>query len=131
VERRFACRVIRSVDDSFRYGREFYAKRLTAGSAFFDLEAIVKKRTACRDAGLATAIEAAGGVGRLARMLGLSQPTVSIWKRVPPHRVIEVERLTGLSRRVLRPDLFDVPEPVFSAGGNAESGRISGAPGNR
>ncbi len=78
----------------------------------------MKNTRKLRDAGLVTAIEAAGGVGCLARMLGLSQPTVSIWKRVPPHRVIEVERLTGLSRRVLRPDLFDVPEPAFSAGAN-------------
>lgn len=63
-----------------------------------------------RHPGLAAAIQVAGGVGRLAEMLGLSQPTISIWKRIPPHRVIEVERLTGISRRVLRPDLFDVPE---------------------
>ena len=28
-------------------------------------------------------------------------------------RVIEIEKLTGVSRRVLRPDLYDVPEPSF------------------
>ena len=64
-----------------------------------------------RDAGLQAAIAVVGGIGALARLLGLSQPSVSIWKRVPPHRVIQVEALTGLSRRILRPDLYDVPEP--------------------
>ena len=68
-------------------------------------------RNPSRDSGLRAAIAAAGGVGCLARALGLSQPTVTTWKRVPPHHVINIEALTGLSRRVLRPDLYDVPEP--------------------
>lgn len=70
-----------------------------------------------RDAGLATAIAHAGAVVALARLLGLSQPTVSCWKRVPPHRVIEIEASTGISRRILRPDLFDVPELALKASG--------------
>lgn len=68
-------------------------------------------RQASRDAALRHAITAAGGIGTLARALGLSQPTVSLWKRVPPHHVIKVEALTGISRRILRPDLYDAPEP--------------------
>ena len=72
-------------------------------------------RASNRDAGLTTAIARAGGVGALARLLGLSQPTVSCWKRVPPHRVIEIETSTGISRRILRPDLYDVPEPPLNA----------------
>ena len=68
-------------------------------------------RASRRDAGLHAAIAAAGSIGRLARLLGLAQPTVSCWRRVPPHRVIRIEALTGVSRRVLRPDLYDVPEP--------------------
>ena len=67
-------------------------------------------RTTTRDAGLRQAIAAAGSIGCLARALSLSQPTVSVWRRVPPHHVIAVEALTGVSRRVLRPDLYDVPE---------------------
>lgn len=70
-------------------------------------------RTTKRDAGLRAAIEKAGSICRLARLLGLSQPTVSIWRRVPSHRVIQIEALTGVSRRVLRPDLYDVPEPLL------------------
>ena len=65
-----------------------------------------------RDPGLRAAIAAAGSISKLARNLDLSQPTVSVWKRVPPHHVIGVEALTGISRRVLRPDLYDVPERI-------------------
>jgi TorA maturation chaperone TorD len=59
-----------------------------------------------RDPGLNQAIEAAGGVTELARRLGLAQPSVSNWARVPPERVISVESLTGVARVVLRPDLY-------------------------
>ena len=69
-------------------------------------------RTSTRDRGLLAAITHAGGISRLARSLGLTQPTVSVWKRVPAHHVIEVETLTGVSRRLLRHDLYDVPEEL-------------------
>lgn len=59
-----------------------------------------------RDPGLNEAIAAAGGVSELARKLGISQPSVSNWTRVPPERVISVESLTGINRVVLRPDLY-------------------------
>jgi len=64
-----------------------------------------------RDDGLQTALDRVGGVSALARLLSISQPTVSNWKRVPTARVFQIEAITGISRRVLRPDLFDVPEP--------------------
>jgi len=59
-----------------------------------------------RDRGVALAIQAAGGVGPLARKLGISQPSVSAWSRVPAERVAAVEAVTGVSRAELRPDLF-------------------------
>lgn len=59
-----------------------------------------------RDPGLNQAIEAAGGVGQLARKLGIAQPSVSNWSKVPAERVIAVEALTGVSRVQLRPDLY-------------------------
>jgi TorA maturation chaperone TorD len=59
-----------------------------------------------RDPGLDKAIEAAGGVRALARALGVSQPAVSAWKKVPPERVAAVEAATGVLRAELRPDLF-------------------------
>ena len=60
-----------------------------------------------RDEGLRLAIEAAGGVGALARGLGIKQPSVSSWARIPAERVIAVEQLTGVARGIqLRPDLY-------------------------
>jgi TorA maturation chaperone TorD len=63
-------------------------------------------RDTARDQGLERAIHATGGVGELARRLGIAQPSVSAWKRVPADRVAAVAQATGLSRDALRPDLF-------------------------
>src|SRR5262249_49686734 len=62
-----------------------------------------------RDHGLQEAIRAAGGIGELARRLGISQPSVSNWDRIPAERVLSVEQATGVTRAVLRPDLFGLP----------------------
>jgi TorA maturation chaperone TorD len=59
-----------------------------------------------RDPGLDHAITAAGGVGALARKIGIAQPSISNWSRVPAERVLTVEAVTGVSREVLRPDLY-------------------------
>jgi TorA maturation chaperone TorD len=59
-----------------------------------------------RETGLREAIRAAGGVQSLAQKIGISQPSVSNWTRVPAERVRAVEAVTGVSRTVLRPDLF-------------------------
>jgi TorA maturation chaperone TorD len=66
-----------------------------------------------RDNGLNEAIAAAGGVGALARKIGISQPSVSNWTRVPADRLAAVEAASGVARAVLRPDLFQ--EPAGSA----------------
>jgi TorA maturation chaperone TorD len=59
-----------------------------------------------RESGLREAIRAAGGVRALAQKIGISQPSVSNWTRVPAERVSAVEAVTGVSRAILRPDLF-------------------------
>ncbi len=59
-----------------------------------------------RDSGLETVIRAVGGIGALARALGISQPSVSTWQQIPAKRVLAVEAATGVSRAVLRPDLY-------------------------
>ncbi len=59
-----------------------------------------------RDPGLTEAIQAAGGVSELARRVGISQPSVSNWDKVPAERVTAVEAATGVARIRLRPDLF-------------------------
>jgi TorA maturation chaperone TorD len=62
-----------------------------------------------RDLGLEEAIRVAGGVGALARKIGIAQPSVSNWSRVPAERVVSVEAATGVSRALLRPDLYAEP----------------------
>lgn len=59
-----------------------------------------------RDSGLDRAIQMAGGVAELARKIGIRQPSVSNWNRVPAERVTAVEAVTGVSRVQLRPDLY-------------------------
>ena len=66
-----------------------------------------------RDAGLEQAIKAAGGVASLARAIGIAQPSVSAWSRIPADRVLAVESLTRVQRSVLRPDLYG-PDQVTS-----------------
>src|SRR4051795_433265 len=59
-----------------------------------------------RDRGLSEAIQAVGGVSELARRIGISQPSVSNWDKVPAERVLAVEAATGIARVRLRPDLY-------------------------
>ena len=59
-----------------------------------------------RDLGVEEAVRVAGGVGALARKIGISQPSISNWSRVPAERVLAVEAATGVSRASLRPDLY-------------------------
>lgn len=58
------------------------------------------------DSGLEEAIRAAGGITELARRIGISQPSVSNWDRVPAGRLLSVEAATGVPRAILRPDLY-------------------------
>jgi TorA maturation chaperone TorD/DNA-binding transcriptional regulator YdaS (Cro superfamily) len=76
-----------------------------------------------RDVGLERAIDAAGGVAQLARKIGIAQPSVSNWNRVPAQRVIAVEGATGVSRKVLRPDLYGEPAGMGSAVDPIDAGR--------
>ena len=63
-----------------------------------------------RDAGLDQAIKAAGGVASLARAIGIAQPSVSAWSRIPAERVLAIEALTNVQRSILRPDLYGPAE---------------------
>jgi TorA maturation chaperone TorD/DNA-binding transcriptional regulator YdaS (Cro superfamily) len=69
-----------------------------------------------RDQALERAIDAAGGVRALARAVGVSQPAISSWKRVPADRVLSVEASSGISRSELRPDIYPREPIVLSAG---------------
>jgi DNA-binding transcriptional regulator YdaS (Cro superfamily) len=55
----------------------------------------------------------AGGPAALAKALGgVTSQAVSQWKKVPAERVLDVERITGISRHNLRPDVFGEAENV-------------------
>jgi DNA-binding transcriptional regulator YdaS (Cro superfamily) len=55
------------------------------------------------------------GVSRLAGELGVTHGAVSQWRRIPAERVIEIERITGISREKLRPDLYPSNAPSTQA----------------
>ena len=55
------------------------------------------------------AIGAAGGIRPLARLIGISAPSIWEWRkrgRIPAERVLDVERETGVSRHDLSPKLY-------------------------
>lgn len=69
----------------------------------------------------------AGGNTVLARELGITPQAVAQWRVIPAERVLDIERITGVSRHEQRPDVFgSVPESV--CGGGAEAARGSHKP---
>jgi len=51
-----------------------------------------------------------GTLEAAAELLGVKPPMLSRWetgsRAIPPHRVIGIERVTGISRSTLRPDIY-------------------------
>jgi len=64
------------------------------------------------DTALEQAIAKAGNSVELARSLGITSQAISQWRRVPATRVLDVERLTKISRHDLRPDLYPRTDEV-------------------
>ena len=67
--------------------------------------------------GVLEAIRRAGGTQQaLAEGMGVSNVTIHKWiyESLPAERAVEIEKLYGVSRRILRPDLFNVDEYVYS-----------------
>lgn len=55
------------------------------------------------------ALEQGGGIVAVAKALGISDEAVRLWRvhgRVPAERVVDLERITGVPRESLRPDLY-------------------------
>jgi hypothetical protein len=72
---------------------------------------VMRPRRIRDDPGLAEAIRACGSVRELARRLSangwmITEQGVSKWRSIPPLRVVDVERATGVPRERLRPDLY-------------------------
>jgi DNA-binding transcriptional regulator YdaS (Cro superfamily) len=59
---------------------------------------------------LRDAISLAGGVSALAKALNVTKGAVSQWqepgRKAPAKHCVAIERLTGISRHKLRPDIF-------------------------
>ncbi len=52
-----------------------------------------------------------GNTGLAAKITGITPQAISQWRRVPAERVLDVERITGVSRNELRPDIYGEPGP--------------------
>jgi DNA-binding transcriptional regulator YdaS (Cro superfamily) len=54
----------------------------------------------------------------LAKRLKIKKQATHAWKRVPPLRVLDVARITGMAPHTLRPDLYprDFPTPKANGG---------------
>ena len=63
-----------------------------------------------KSAALKRAVESVGGQAKFARLIGVTAQAVSQWDEVPPLRVLSVERVSGVSRHELRPDLYPLDE---------------------
>ena len=48
----------------------------------------------------------AGGVAYVAKQLGLSRQSIYQWTEVPADHLVSLERITGVDRSFIRPDLF-------------------------
>lgn len=56
-----------------------------------------------------------GRAQELAMGLGISPSAISQWDRIPAERALDVERLTGIPRHDLRPDLYPASETESAA----------------
>lgn len=57
-----------------------------------------------------------GRRSKLAEELGCGPNAISQWPQVPALRVLDVERVTGISRHDLRPDIYGLkPAPEVAA----------------
>ncbi|WP_271464425.1 transcriptional regulator [Acidovorax sp. NCPPB 4044] len=83
---------------------------------------------------LDTAISRMGGVGKLAKAIGVSQPLISNWRKRGTTPKAEdcsaIERATGglVTRRDLRPDDWHLIWPELAAQTSGTSGPVTEAP---
>ncbi len=85
---------------------DLWAASAVPTQEYFPFVRSTRRQIEMRNTGLRQAIDAAGGIGALARGLGIKQPSVSSWHKIPSDRVLAVETLTGVARETLRPDLY-------------------------
>jgi DNA-binding transcriptional regulator YdaS (Cro superfamily) len=82
---------------------------------------------------LLAAVEVLGSQVAMAKVCGLTQPSVHKWvrlgKALPAEHVLAVEAATGISRHELRPDIYPREDgPRAAAGGPVPPPRAGGSP---
>jgi DNA-binding transcriptional regulator YdaS (Cro superfamily) len=65
-----------------------------------------EKTSATKNPGLAAAVKTAGGVRSLGRALNIAHSSILTWKQIPARHILQIEKLTGIPRERLRPDLY-------------------------
>lgn len=77
---------------------------------------------------LQLAVDIAGGQSAMGRICNKAQPTVWKWlqtsKRLPPEHVLAAEAKTGVSRHLLRPDIYPLSLPCEGTEPGEEYGPI-------
>jgi DNA-binding transcriptional regulator YdaS (Cro superfamily) len=56
-----------------------------------------------------------GLIAKIGRELGIRASAVSMWTNVPAERLPEIERITGIPRYDLRPDICPRPQATEAA----------------
>lgn len=79
-----------------------------------------------RENALDAVIAVSGSMTALAEHLGITPQAVARWRHVPAARCLDVERLTGISRHRLRPDIFG-PEPTRRPLARGRKGEVRSA----
>lgn len=55
---------------------------------------------------VAYTVKKAGGMNVLAKALGIRYQAIQAWTKIPAERIVAVEKVTGIPREKLRPDLY-------------------------
>lgn len=82
------------------------------------MKKIAQKGTKEMRAALKRAVASARGVGKqrglsvIAREIGLTRQTIGKWKICPAEYVVGVEKVSGVPRHELRPDIFGALPPT-------------------
>ena len=57
-------------------------------------------------------VRAVGTARAVGEACGITGQAVSLWRHVPIEHVFTVERISGIPREELRPDIFGAPRPL-------------------
>jgi len=64
----------------------------------YDYEALAPKVRKC--------VKAAGGMKQFCKGIGRSRAMVYLWEDIPAELVVKAEKITGIPREKIRPDLY-------------------------